>query len=72
MNWAAEFVLGLAMTEKVLCSYLFQRNTVAIQRFNSLVLHDSLTVDPRIQTIRFAGDETESRFGKIRDGRVCG
>jgi len=27
-------------------SHLFQRISVAIQRFNSVLLHDTLTVDP--------------------------
>jgi len=53
LNWApVEFLLSLAMSET---SYLLQRISVAIQRFNSMLLHDSLTADiPDLSSIFMA------------------
>ena len=37
-TWAGEFLFWAAMTESIL--FLFQRISVAIQRFNAVLLHD--------------------------------
>jgi len=52
MSDALQFLSELGMrlaetTEDVRASFLFQRISVAVQRFNSVLLHDGFTDDDR-------------------------